>query len=223
MKKLISVAALLSMASLGASSVLARGGDRAPEIRIPEVREPREIKVPQIRIPEVREPKEVKVPEIRVPEARDIKVREPKEVKAPEVRAPAAVRQPGPGNEAALRAAPTPAANAGGSGSSAAASSPTRPEGRAGSDLAPVRSFDSRAAFLESAVAIRVGQSAAGAQTSVKLLADYHDSGVHCRDYQQTVLIDRQRVKAIGTVCQGRDGRWALTPHQTAGNARGNR
>ena len=187
MKKPIGVAALLSTAILGASSVLARGGGHAPEVRVPEVREP----------------KEVKIPEIRVPEVRDIKVREPKEVKAP-----VAVPQPGPSNGAELRAPPTP-------------SSPARPEGNAGSEPPVSRGLDSRAAFLDSAAAIRLGRGAA-AQTSVKLLADYRTGGAHCRDYQQTVFIDRQSVKAIGTVCQGKDGRWALMPHRTVSNARGN-
>src|SRR5713226_6798002 len=99
------------------------------------------------------------------------------------------------------------------SGGAAAASSrvPVTP-GNVISDVVATRSFDSRAAFLNSPVATRVGQGAGSPET--KLLADYQKDGRRCRDYQQTVLIAAQRVKAVGTVCQGGDGKWGLVPFQ---------
>src|SRR5229473_1331057 len=151
---------------------------------------------PDIRVPEVHQPRDVKVPDVKVP---DVKI---PDVKVPEVRVPqAAVRDN----------APTGATAASGGAAAASSRVPVTP-GNVISDVVATRSFDSRAAFLNSPVATRVGQGAGSPET--KLLADYQKDGRRCRDYQQTVLIAAQRVKAVGTVCQGGDGKWGLVPFQ---------
>jgi len=189
MKNLPRVAAAALMASVifGPAVVLARSGGHAPDIRVPEVHQPRDVKVPDVKIPDV------KVPEVRVPQA--------------------AVRDNAPtGGAADPRTPPTPPATAASGGAAAASSRVPVTPGNVISDVVATRSFDSRAAFLNSPVATRVGQGAGSPET--KLLADYQKDGRRCRDYQQTVLIAAQRVKAVGTVCQGGDGKWGLVPFQ---------
>ncbi|HEV2548316.1 MAG TPA: hypothetical protein VGU20_13335 [Stellaceae bacterium] len=38
-----------------------------------------------------------------------------------------------------------------------------------------------------------------------------NDQGQPCRVVEQTVVINGQRVRATGTVCQQQDGHWAIT------------
>src|SRR6266851_8059899 len=70
MKNLPRVAAVVLMASVifGPAVVLARSGGHAPDIRVPEAHQPRDVKVPDVKVPDVKIP-DVKVPEVRVPQA----------------------------------------------------------------------------------------------------------------------------------------------------------
>ena len=46
----------------------------------------------------------------------------------------------------------------------------------------------------------------------VRILRGFNNNlGQSCRVVEQTVIINSQRVRATGTVCQQSDGNWAIT------------
>jgi surface antigen len=67
-------------------------------------------------------------------------------------------------------------------------------------------------AFLNSPAATRVASEGAGAAT-IKVMSGYRNaSGSPCRVIEQTVRVNGQPVRAVGTVCRRPQGVWALVP-----------
>jgi len=132
----------------------------------------------------------------------------------------------GPGNGVAVGAAlgghgaaglgggPGRGAEGGGAGDGGGAAASTAAGGGVSSAAAGAGARDAlfaQDAFLQSAVATRAAPGVAEHER-VRVISVFTDEkGRPCRVMEQRVSISGQQVKAIGTICRGADGRWALS------------
>lgn len=132
----------------------------------------------------------------------------------------------GPGNGVAVGAAlgghgaaglgggPGRGAEGGGAGDGGGGAASTAAGGGVSSAAAGAGARDAlfaQDAFLQSAVATRAAPGVAEHER-VRVISVFTDEkGRPCRVMEQRVSISGQQVKAIGTICRGADGRWALS------------